>query len=158
MVLPAHELVVEWVLFSGDKVASPVCVDAESQKVFFAQRREEFEPVRGVCELGDVSLGDSQLLKDFVLGQGWPFCVLWSSFFLRCSWLVRACLALSNLTLETDGSRGDWHACAVECEWEEGTLANLTLIARHEFSLAHGVGVACNDINQIRSLTRQNET
>lgn len=95
--MPANELVEVLVLGGCDKVTTPVSVDAHALQVGLAHGWEESQPVVGVNKLGNLSLGDVQLLQDFVLRKG-RFLTLLEVF------LVAASLASVNFTLQTNGS------------------------------------------------------
>ena len=155
--LPADELVVVGVLGGSDEVSPPVRVQTQAQEVLLALRREEIKPVGGIDELGNLSLIDAVLQQDFVLGEFRPFLVLGSRLFLSLGRLVAARFAISDLTLKTDSGRGDWHASAMESEGEQGALSQLSLIARHELSLRHRIGVSCKNrkLRLINDETRQ---
>lgn len=95
--LPANELVEVLVLGGCDKVTTPVSVDAHALQVSLAHGWEESQPVVGVHELRNFSLGNVQLLQDFVLCKG-RFLALLEVF------LVAASLATVDFALQTNGS------------------------------------------------------
>ena len=102
--LPSDELVVVWVLSSGDETTAPVSVQTESQKIFLTSGWEELEPVVGVLELRDLRLSDVDLHENLVLGKGGPDLVFRCGFLLSFSRLVAACGSGADLARKTDSS------------------------------------------------------
>ena len=110
-------------------------MDAETLKILFAERWEEFEPVVWIRKLRNFRLGNSNLHQDFILGQLGPLCVGRRSLSLLFCWLVATCVTRGDLTLQTDCSRGNGHTSAVEGKGEHSAFTDLSLISGHEFSL-----------------------
>lgn len=133
MELPSDEFVVVWVLICRDHATSPICMNTELLQVSLAQWWEKFEPVVRIGELGNLCFRDVQLHQDFILCKG-RFYVVFRRFFQKLlRRLVASGCIICDFTLQTDGRGRDWHSCAMETKWEQGTLAQLSLIASHVF-------------------------
>jgi len=149
MELPFNEWVIEWVYTCCDKWASPIGKQTEIFKILLSTRREEFQPVASIHELGDLFLSDVQLLEDFVLSEGnlreFQLLLLLGGLLdkslllllLLGSWLLAVDVSRFNLLSKSVSSGLNWHTRAVETKREESINATLSLVSNLELTFWH---------------------
>ena len=137
--LPPDEGIVVWVHLSSDERTTPVCVETEIFQVLLTVRWEELKPINWILELRDLFFRNFQSLKNFVLsgtstgtGLSSSFGVLslnlWAWAFLIGSGCVGAeaflaCLAILDLSSQSEGCCLHWHTSTMEGEGEQNVFA-----------------------------------
>jgi hypothetical protein len=102
-------------------------VSTESIQVTSTQWWEISYPVPGIFELFDFLFWDVHHSQQIVLELYFLF-ILW-----ECWWIA----VQFELVCQLNGSRANWHSCAMETEWEQNVVSVKSFIPGVEITFGH---------------------